>query len=105
MCGAIPFPTPQLAFPVCRALDVLPLRPGRSEAARKLPASKPQRHKPDAAKGSAPKGPVQPIGPANSKRAPAKRRRSAQEEEGSALVEGSPACSAMLISVSFEGVG
>jgi len=51
---------------------------------------KPQRHKPDTAKGSAPKGPVQPIGPRNSERKPAKRRKGAQEEPSPPEEEGGP---------------
>ena len=58
---------------------MLPLRPGRSEGRRRLAVLDPRRHKPDSAKGAAPRGPVQPIGPANSKRAPAKRKKDAQE--------------------------
>lgn len=68
----------------CRALDVLPLRPGRSDGGRRLAkvaSPKPQRHKPDAAKGSALKGHVEPIGPKNSKRAPAKRKAAAKDTE------------------------
>ncbi len=59
---------------------MLPLRPGRTEGRRRLTVVDPRRHKPDSAKGSAPRGPVQPIGPENSKRAPAKRRASASKE-------------------------
>ncbi len=74
---------PQQSQFLCRALDVLPLRPGRTEGRRRLTVVDPRRHKPDSAKGSAPRGPVQPIGPENSKRAPAKRRASASEEAAS----------------------
>ena len=81
---------------LCRALDVLPLRPGRTEGRRRLAVVDPRRHKPDSAKGSAPRGPVQPIGPENSKRAPAKRRASASEEASPPLDAGQ-LCRAVLL--------
>lgn len=67
---------------------MLPLRPGRTEGRRRLSVVDPRRHKPDSAKGPAPRGPVLPIGPANSKRAPAKRRKGAQEEASPPIEEG-----------------
>ena len=74
---------------ICRALDVLPLRPGRgAEASSRVAQGAPKRHKPDAAKGAAPRGHVEPIGPGNSKRAPAKRRRDAQQEADVPAEEG-----------------
>ena len=74
---------------ICRALDVLPLRPGRgAEASSRVAQGAPKRHKPDAAKGAAPRGHVEPIGPGNSKRAPAKRRRDAQQEADPPAEEG-----------------
>ena len=80
--------------PQRRALDVLPLRPGRTEGRRRLSVVDPRRHKPDSAKGPAPRGPVQPIGPANSKRAPAKRRKAAQEAATPPMEDGQhrPTC-------------
>ena len=67
---------------------MLPLRPGRAEGRRRLAVVDPRRHKPDSAKGAAPRGPVQPIGPANSQRAPAKRRKGAAEEANPPAKEG-----------------
>ena len=81
--------TSDLALPICRALDVLPLRPGRGvEASSRVAQGAPKRHKPDAAKGAAPRGHVEPIGPGNSKRAPARRRRNAQQETDPPAEEG-----------------